>query len=109
MGNWTSTQEPPETQSIVGHGQHDYHTQGDGGRGQHIPKEEAKILSNNLNRYVLQEDVNVLGVFNSEGKAGPDRRDLRIAYDRKDTSSPLAVTLDSISTLWSVSLYLQTY
>lgn len=96
-------QEPPETQSIVGHGQQDYHTQGDGGRGQHTLKEEPKILSNNLNRYVLQEDMNVLGVVNSEGKAGPglgsDRRDLRIAYDRKDTSSALAVTLDNISTL----------
>lgn len=114
MGNRKSTQEPPETQSIVEHSQHDYHTQSGGGRGQHFHREEAKILSNNLNRFVQQEDVNVLDVVNSERKAGlglglgPDKENLRIVYDRKDTSSPLAVTIDSISMLLSVLLYLKT-
>lgn len=103
MGNWKSTQKSPETQSIVGHNQHDYHTHNNGGSGQHIGVGEAKILSNNLNRLVQQEDKNVVGFVKSEGKAGPsqgsDKKDMRIGFDRKDTSAPLAVTIDSISML----------
>lgn len=103
MGNTKSSQESPETQSIIGHSQHGYHTHNAGGSGQHFYTKEAKILSNNLNRLVQQDDKDVLGVDKSEGSTvpnqGSDKKDLRIGFDWKDTSAPLAVTIDSISML----------
>lgn len=112
MGNRTSsTQEPPETESIIGHTQQHYHTQNTGGSGQHLYMNEAKVFSNNLNRLIQQQDEDDLGVLKSEGKAGPsqgsDKRDLRIGFDRKDISAPLAVTIDSISMLLPVLPYLK--
>lgn len=102
MGNSKSTQESPESQSITSHHHYDYHTHTDGNTGRGARLEEAKILSNNLNRFYQQED-NVLGVVESEGKVDPnhrpDQRDLTIGFDRKDTSPPLSGTIGSISML----------
>lgn len=112
MGNNKSSQEAPETQSIVGHNQQDYRTQNTGGSsGQHYYMREPKIFSNNLNRLIQQQDEDVFGVVKSEGKAGPsqgsDSRDLRIAFDRKDISAPIAVTIDSISKVLPILPYLK--
>lgn len=104
MGNRQSAQEPVETESIITHSQHHYNTHTNGQSEQYIYVKETRILTNNLNRHLISEDNKVHRVVKCEGDAASRRdsnkKSLRISFDRKDTSAPLALTLDNISTLF---------
>ena len=104
MGNRQSTQEPVETQSIITHSQHHYNTHTTGQSEQYIYVKETRIVTNNLNRHYNPEHSKVHRVVKCEGDAASGRdsnkKSLRISLDRKDTSAPLALTLDNISTLF---------
>lgn len=103
MGNRQSAQGSVETQNIISHCQHHYNTHTNGQSEQHIYVEETRILTNNLNRHINTEDNKFHHVVKREGDAASsldlNKKSLKIFFDRKDTSAPLALTLDNISML----------
>ena len=112
MGNRQSSQEPVETQSIIIHDHQHYNTQVNERSEQQIYVEETRILSNNLNRHINPEDHRVYRVVKYEEAASsrdPNKKSLRIFFDRTDSSAPLALTLDNISMLFTKQSFMTTH
>ncbi|MPC47450.1 Secretory carrier-associated membrane protein 3 [Portunus trituberculatus] len=100
MGSKQSVEKPIESQSIITHSQQHYNTNTDEQSEQHFPLAEARILSNNLSRHIDPEDDQVYRVANYRGAASSQdsiQKSLKISFDRRDTSAPLALTLDNIT------------
>lgn len=103
MGSKQSVEKPIESQSIITHSQQHYNTNTNEQSEQHSLVAEARILSNNLSRHIDPEDDEVYNVANYQGAASsqdPNKKSLKISFDRRDTSAPLALTLDNISMLF---------